>query len=308
MAPETTRTEMRPMDFGGLMDTAVRIMKTAWKPLLLTGLIGAIPAIIYNGLYLSLFPTNTADPDFGSNAFVQAFLRTQTNDYSRLFELGGLLLVLLLFMLAVGLWIHGALIVVASRAYLGLPVTAGMGLRLAGRRYPALLGTGLLFVVFSIPAVIGLVIGGLLFLAILTVPAGLVALGVYTTFTWQALIVEGAAGGTPAMRRSFQLVSGRFWPLLGLGIVFSLFTGALNMQLSIISQIPLQFALTFINDPGLAAAVSWAVALFTGLISALITPLGYVGLTLAYYDTRMRKEGLDIELMMTAQAAGEQTL
>lgn len=295
-------SHLRPMDFGELLDHSVHVMKAGWKPLLLSGLLSAIPMMIYSGLMTTLMPTSVNRGSSTSSWFYRAVVAADRGNFTDLIEVGGIFTVLMLITLLLGLWLHGAMVVSASRTYLGLPVTLGSSLATAGRRYPALLGTGLLMVLFGLLAVIGLVIGGLVFLAVFTVPVGLGVLAVYSTFWSQVLIIENADGGLAPIKRSFRLVNGRFWPLLGLGIVFSFFAGALSSQIQFITQLPLQWAMTFGWTPGAAPFLGWVLAVVMGLVSAVITPLTYTAMTLAYYDTRIRKEGLDIEMMASAGA------
>lgn len=299
MAAEMPNTEIRPMDFGEILDHTIRVMKTGWKPLLLTGLLSGLPLVIYSGLMFSLIPRSGQLNSPTSNLFLRAVMGATLSDYTNLLELGGVLAGLLLLAGLLSPWLKGALIVIASRLYLGLPVTMGMALRMAGRRYFALVGTSLLILLFGLLAVPALIVGGLVFLAGLTVPGGLVALCVYWAFNRHALLIEGAGGGMPAIRRSFGLVSGRFWPLLGMSIVFYLFAAALNGQLAFVSQVPAQLLMSIWDNP----LMPWVVALCSGLLTAVAAPLYVVGLTLVYYDVRMRKEGLDLELMAARQEA-----
>ena len=59
-----------------------------------------------------------------------------------------------------------------------------------------------------------------------------------------------------------------------------------------------------VKHPGHALPVGWLMVQQIGafLSSTFIGPIYSIGLTLFYYDQRIRKEGLDIEWMM--QAAG----
>lgn len=305
MGPDTHGvrfSHLRPMDFGEILDQTIQVVKTGWKPLLMAGLLSAIPMMVYAGLMNTLMPTriNSANPT--SAWFLRAVVAADRGVYTELMKMGGIFIVLVLIILLLGLWLHAAMVVSASRTYLGLPVTLGSSLATAGRRYPALLGTGLLMSLLAILAVIGLAIGGLVILAFLTIPIGLAVLTVYAGFWTQVLIIEGAPGGMAPITRSFRLVNGRFWPLLGLAILFSFFSGALSSQIQFLTQLPLQWAMTFGWTPGAAPFLGWVLAIVTGLLSAVMTPLSYTALTLAYYDTRMRKEGLDIEMMASAGA------
>jgi hypothetical protein len=160
-----------------------------------------------------------------------------------------------------------------------------------------MLGTLALQILFLILGVIGAIIGGLLFLAVITVPIGLALLSTYMTFTRHAVIVEQTGGGMPAIRRSFALVNGRFWPLLGIGIVALLFLYVLTGQLTFVTVTPIQMVQMFYLKYHAGVALAWVVALLSGVISAVTGPLLSMVLTLVYYDTRMRKEGFDMELL-----------
>jgi hypothetical protein len=296
-------SHLRPMDFGEILDHSIRVMKTGWKPLLLSGLISIIPMVISSGLLTAMSPTTAATrSSLTTNWLFRAILQADQGNFTDLLELGGIFTVLMLVSVLLGLWLHAAMIVSASRTYLGLPVTFRSSLAAAGHRYPALLGTGLLMLLFAVLASIGLAVVGLGFFSVFTMLFGLGVLKVYTVFVNHALIIEDADGGMAPIKRSFRLVNGRFWPLLGLGIVFSLFSSALSSQIQFITQLPLQWLMTFGFTPGAVPLLGWLLACLMGLITAVISPLTYTAMTLAYYDTRIRKEGLDLEMMASAGA------
>jgi hypothetical protein len=208
----------------------------------------------------------------------------------------GLLIYLLLFIFLFPLY-YGALVDVATRAVLQMPpVSMGESLRVGAARYGALLGTYVLLGLIWIVAIPLLTLAGLVILAFLTVPAGLLALAVFTAFAGNVVVIEGAGVGT-ALRRSFELGKSRFWPLLGIGVVFTLLT----MVLTSIVVTPFSFATTFaaaaIEVPALLAIPT----LIQGIATGIITPFTAVGLTLTYFDTRIRREGYDLEVMAQQQ-------
>lgn len=119
---------------------------------------------------------------------------------------------------------------------------------------------------------------------------GLPALGVMTWFLVTAPVI-GAEGLGPidAMRRSYRLVSRRFWPVLGLallsGLVATFFGYALGFVPTVLSLL--------LGTDGLG----WLLAAAAGVLSALITMPVVAGTTvLIYLDLRVRTEGLDLEL------------
>jgi hypothetical protein len=100
-----------------------------------------------------------------------------------------------------------------------------------------------------------------------------------------------------AIRRSIELSKG------ARGRIFILFLliGVIKLGLLLISQ-AFFFAAIFKNHGQVAAwvnALSQVVAFFT---NTFLGPIGATGITLFYYDQRVRKEGFDIEWMM--QSAG----
>ncbi len=288
--PQESRNWPRPMDFGELLDRSFDVLWQGRKPLLLLGLVAAVPSTLMTGvsnqMNVSLMnPAGLPPVDPG-------------------ILLAGAVVVLLglALFLFVYPWLQGALVWTASRVFLGEPVRVGDALRAAGKRYPALLGTlllkGLLFVV-AVPV---LVIGGLVIFFWLTVPAGLIALAVYLVFPIPAIMLEQEHGGIPAFRRSWDLIGGKFWRLLGLGIVFSLLGWTISFFVSFLVALPFRFTLATGNGSSLLA---WLSAIFQGLAQMVVLPLGAVGVTLAYYDTRMRKEGYDLERMLDANQQAE---
>lgn len=119
---------------------------------------------------------------------------------------------------------------------------------------------------------------------------GLPALGVMTWFLVTAPVI-GAEGLGPieAMRRSYRLVSRRFWPTLGLallsGIVATLFGYAIGF-------VPTFLSFLFGTD-----GLGWLLTAAAGVLTSLITMPVVAGTTvLIYLDLRVRTEGLDLEL------------
>jgi len=290
---------LRPMDFGELLDQTFQVYRRGFRPLITVGLIAALPSVVVS-ILSGLFVTDQIDsPD---SPLFAAVLNAQYEDFRQLTSVVGVYLLLVVGSLLLSPLIQGAVIAICARTYLGKPTTAGQALRIALSRYPALLGTSLLKGFFLVLAGLVLVLAGLVFLAFLTVPLGLITLGVYLTFSYHAVVVERAGGGIPAMSRSFQLVNGRFWRLLGLGIVFTLMVAVVNWMVTYVSGLPSQF---FPGQSMMAVFVVIA-ALLGGLASAIVTPFNMLGLTLAYYDTRMRKEGFDLEMLAQSQAGGHE--
>jgi hypothetical protein len=112
-----------------------------------------------------------------------------------------------------------------------------------------------------------------------------------------ACVVENLPA-TGAIKRSIDLSQGSRGRIFVLGLLVY----AVRMLLGILFGFPL-IALV-IKHPGQPLPLGWLTVQQIGvfLASTLIGPIYSTGLTLFYYDQRIRKEGFDIEWMM--QAAG----
>lgn len=108
-----------------------------------------------------------------------------------------------------------------------------------------------------------------------------------------------------AIARSWTLIRGRFWPALGVIVIISLVFGAIAQVVSI----PFSFlttALTTIVTPTGDATPSAIIgvvfgAILTQVVTLLIQSVAIVvqatATSIIYIDCRMRREGLDIDLM-----------
>jgi len=112
-----------------------------------------------------------------------------------------------------------------------------------------------------------------------------------------ASVVENLATGK-AIRRSVELSKGS----LGRIFVLALLVGLIRLLLGLLFGFPL--IILGVKHPGQAMPIHWLLLQQLGIFlsNALIGPIYAIGLTLFYYDQRIRKEGFDIEWMM--QAAG----
>jgi len=127
--------------------------------------------------------------------------------------------------------------------------------------------------------------------------------GAYTIFmslryalALPACVVENTKA-LPSLRRAIDLSKGARWRIF----VLALLIGVVKIGLVLITQL-FTIVSAFKNhgqvSPGLTA-ISQVIGFFT---TAFLGPIWATGITLLYYDQRVRKEGFDIEWMM--QAAG----
>lgn len=115
-------------------------------------------------------------------------------------------------------------------------------------------------------------------------------------------VLEGT-GLRASMRRSKYLTKGRRWRILGVYILI----GILVAVVSWIIQAPLFLftGLQVFRDPSKLSVTTQALSLVGGFVStSLVGGLATIALTLIYYDQRVRKEGFDLQLMMSTMQQG----
>jgi hypothetical protein len=235
---------------------------------------------------------------------------------AQLSHLGNLLLLFLgagLLSLVIGLIIDivltGMLTSVIGRGVLGHRVSISEAWRVTAPRLPAVLGAMVLASLIAIGVWIPLLVI-LVLLAIVHAPAAVIAaIGVLgflatlcvTVAVWVVFSLAPAAvvlerlGPVEGLRRSYRLVSGTFWRVLGI----LLLTVVIIIAATFVLNIPF-FIIEGVSGTGTVAAI--IVGAIGGIIVGSITRPVLAGVTvLLYLDMRMRKEGLDLVLQNAAQ-------
>jgi hypothetical protein len=132
---------------------------------------------------------------------------------------------------------------------------------------------------------IGVLFGVLVFLAMLV---GTVFVYVRTSLAAPAIVLEGLSGWR-GLQRSWQLVRGVFWRMLGIRLLIAIIAGIVTGIVS---------GLLSLAGAGLDANGQFIVTEIAGAIATVfVGPITYIAVTLLYYDTRIRKEGFDIEML-----------
>lgn len=159
------------------------------------------------------------------------------------------------------------------------------------------LAIGIVAALFTVDPTLG-VVGVILVLAALLV-------GGVWAFTRVALIppalaVEGG-GFWATCRRAWKLTRGTFWRVLGIYLLTSFILGVIGQVVAV--PVGLLMGLFMAMQSGAGIAVSYGITyVITGGMSVLF--LGGV-IALLYIDTRMRREGLDVQLQAAAAAAAD---
>jgi len=273
--------ELRPLSVGEILDIALKIWRRHFPALARIVLFVVTPVQVLSSLLLasavpdselifdpSSFDTtvDTTNPDFDGG------------DAAAFFAAFGLVTLLsgLAFVLS-----SAAALRAVSVAYLGGTPDWKESLRLVLQRLGPL-------VWLSILMSLGLSLGFVL----CVVPGIWLAVGWSLAFV--ALVAEDLSGSR-ALRRSFNLVRGRWWATFGVLLIAFI----LNAVVDQIVAIPLVI-LSFVAEDSLIGFVLSALA---NIISDVITtPFVAAVFVLVYFDLRVRKEGFDLQLM--AQAMG----
>ena len=185
----------------------------------------------------------------------------------------------------------GPVVVAAAARYLDQPMTVEAAFRLSLRRTPVLLlaalGSGLLLA-------LGLTLCGVVWLVVAT----------QLLFTLQALLIESMGPGK-AMRRSGIITGGYgfrvFGCLLLLGLVLYVVGLGLRLPLAYVAESILNIVpgAASLSGTGANAQEQVVSLLSSGLAHLLLLPFTICVITVLYFDLRIRKEGMDIELLAT---------
>ncbi|MBO1266825.1 glycerophosphoryl diester phosphodiesterase membrane domain-containing protein [Arthrobacter sp. PO-11] len=220
--------------------------------------------------------------------------------------------------------LQGVMVVPVSRSVLNRRTGFKQMWTLTGSRIWPLLGVAALLTFGSLLA--GAAFVGLSALLLVALgPAGLVlvfllGLGVLVAFLWMAMrllvapavVVVEEAGVYESLLRSWRLTKNNWWRIFGIVVVIVLMIGLISN----IVQIPLSLA-----AGGIASVVSphggeeafTSTSIILTIVSLVVTALiGAVGFAyqssanaLIYFDLRMRRDGLDVELLRLLESGAE---
>ena len=116
----------------------------------------------------------------------------------------------------------------------------------------------------------------------------LLTLVVYVMFAPQGVVTESLKP-VVAVKRSFHLVKGSWWRVLG--IVLTLFMVATGV--GILLTVPFALVSASLGLDTLTMSSRVVLALNNLLTSVILLPVVFIGMTLLYYDLRVRKENYD---------------
>ncbi len=270
------RPALRPLAIGEIVDAAISLYRAHPAPLLRI-VVWVIVPIQVIGFIVGISTIDNADQLFGSG--IDSGSSRRPTDVTT-GDLIGNIAISVLGGFAQLLTI-AACFRAASDAYLGGEPDAGQSLRFGLRRIPSLLWLLLLMTILLAIAFLALIIPS-------------IWLAIAWSLAIPALLAEDLRG-RKALGRSFRLVRGRWWQVLG--------TLAIGVILAYIVVLVFTFLVGLVVFVGSADSVVLAVLLNTvgsAIAAILTTPFLAALYAILYYDLRVRREGFDIEL----QAAG----
>jgi hypothetical protein len=291
---------LRPLGFGEILDGGIKALRHNPKVMLgLNALIVLISQVVLFGLgydyFNMIFSLDTLDESSFDMSAILAFF------------VGAIVSSLILTATS------AVTAVSVGRSIIGDRIAVGDAWRAAWKRTPTVLlmtlimiGAGLLaYAAILVPAIAlaainpGLGIGAT-FLLLFVVFVAVLWLAVKFGIAIPAAVLE-KLGPIAALKRSWRLTTGRFWPIAGVLVVASIITGVIQnvVTLPVMVIIPLGAVLS----PGATEAlfiVAIAVASFLGVLISVVFVGGITAIL--YTDQRMRREGFDLALTRAAMA------
>ena len=262
---------LRPLGVGEILDVAIKIYRSRFLVLMKAAAIVLAPVFVLSAV-IGLSVTNEED---------DIFLGTEPGatpdiDASEFWAfVAAALLIVILFYIASQV-ATGACFKVVSGAYLNEEPDWRASLRFARSRLGSLLWLSFLSALLLILAVLAFL-----------VPA------IYLWGAWAVatpVLLFDDVRGLSALRRSRQLVKGRWWPTVGVLVLVFILTSLVQGVIT-----GLLTGVVSVSGNEVASALADAVGQTAG--AALTTPLSAAVVTVLYFDLRVRKEGFDLELM-----------
>ncbi len=270
--------QLRPLNLGEILDVGIKIyMRNALT------LFKIVAVVVVPVQFLSVIITLSALPDFFNSAFSGTppdpdETETFAEDPSQLWTLfAGIGIVILLSFLSSTL-ATGASFKAVGTAYLGGVPEWRSSLTFVAQRLHSVLWVSFLSTLFMLLGIVACIVPGVWLYASYAV-------------VLPALLTEDARG-MEALRRSFHLVKGRWWPTFGLLVLSVIMAGIVGQIIGLIAT-----GLTFtpVGDSFVATLVLNALA--STVASVLTTPVVAAIVSVLYFDLRVRKEGFDLQLL-----------
>lgn len=261
---------LRPLGIGEIIDVAIKVYRARFGVLVKSVAVVLGPVFALSALIRISFP---AGEDLFSETQPGATPEFDVDEFWPF--IAGTMLIVVLAYLASQI-ATGACFKAISGAYLDEEAGWQDSLRFARSKLGSLVWLSFLIAVCVIPG-----------LLLCLIP------GIYLWIAWTVaapvLLLEDVRGWK-AMKRSRELVKGRFWPTFAVVLLVAILTG-------IVQAVFVGILAGVVSVSGNEVALAIADALGQTASSVLTTPLSAAVLTVLYFDLRVRKEGFDLELL-----------
>ncbi len=250
--PPSSPRLLRPREVGEILGDAFALYRRHWQNLIVIVAVVAIPLsfaqVLIADVWIREGLTREELRDGAEVVVDGAFIAGALASL-----VGGIVAILMWVVLA------GAITRAAAGTFLGRDLEIGQSYRYGLSRFWSIVLIGVLSALAIVGGFILLVIPGFIVLT-------------HLTCAIPALVIEDRRG-TAALRRSWDLVRGRGWPVFGTIVVAGLITGLVNTVLTA----PFGDAWA---ARGIAASIAWVLTMpYTALVGVFI-----------YLDLRVRKE------------------
>jgi hypothetical protein len=270
--------ELRARSAGEIIDAAMKLYFARWKTFIPVAAIFMIPYAAASAIFGTYAQADLEDnPAFTDPDVVPTF-----SDLAPIFVPAMVIGLVALLLYPV---VAAAISWAAARIYMGEDPSVGQIISFAFSKLGSLILVSILTGLAVMGGFILLIIPGLIFL-------------VRFMLAPTVVVVENGRG-REAMKRSWNLVKGFFWKVVGI----TLLAGIITAIVEAVASLPFTFAASYFmaNDNLVPAALLAFIG--SAISGALLTPFGVIVQVLLYFDLRIRKEGLDLSLM--AQQIGQ---
>ncbi|MEV0617059.1 glycerophosphoryl diester phosphodiesterase membrane domain-containing protein [Nonomuraea sp. NPDC050404] len=303
---------LRPLGLGDILDGTIKLIRSNPKSVLglsaVTALLAAIPLAVGQTFLLQSSAALYTDPASAGTEL--------TSLYGILGQYGGSLISAAIQFVVVTL-LTGVLTRILGRAVFGGNLGAGEAWRLVKGRSPALFGVvALMSAIMLVPVVLYVLLMvviatnitagdlgwvlGLTFLFIIAYIAYYLFFKTRFAFAPAAVVLEGR-GPIDAMRRSWNLVTGDFWRVLGILLLTMILVGLVGGILTVpFTLVGTALGMFGPSSAGMMVVVAVLIAIGATLGAMITYPFEAGVAGLLYADRRMRSEAFDLVLQTAA--------
>lgn len=270
---ETARPDLRPLGVGEMVDGAIRLYRNHFLTLI------KISASVLGPIGLiELLAVATVGPVDMTSMLVVDPEATPTEVLEPLIPMYTVLGVTAILSFLGSVLVQAASLTALAQSYQGAEPEWRTSLASGARRFLALMVATIILSLASGVGLLFCLIPGIFLFTMWTV-------------TPAALVTE-QLGPISALGRSFRLVRGRFWPVLGAVVLAYLLYVVVSQIIGTITGVVTVFGVANSDQFSFLPAVLGNV-----LVSIVSAPFLAAMVTIIYFDLRVRKEGYDLELM-----------